>query len=150
MNWRCESWSEVANAMEGRKRKGYAWAFLAGLTAALAAISAKLFTSQVPSFILYPIFLCPIFCSISLDFTLIPYIWSNLYFSFIHFCIFCMLWKKKKANLVGYYSLWDNSTNMKWATRTNMTNRGTSVFKNTNIYIQRVHLCIPIFTCIDI
>nr|XP_023900320.1 uncharacterized protein LOC112012160 isoform X2 [Quercus suber] len=36
--------------MEGRKRKGYAWAFLAGLTAALAAISAKLFTSQFVKF----------------------------------------------------------------------------------------------------
>ncbi|KAF8405338.1 hypothetical protein HHK36_010242 [Tetracentron sinense] len=32
--------------MEGKKSKGYAWAISAGLTAALAAISAKLFSSQ--------------------------------------------------------------------------------------------------------
>ncbi|GMY28304.1 cell growth defect protein [Fagus crenata] len=36
--------------MDARKRKGYAWAFSAGLTAALAAISAKLFTSQFVRF----------------------------------------------------------------------------------------------------
>ncbi|KAK3231758.1 hypothetical protein Dsin_003639 [Dipteronia sinensis] len=34
-------------AMEGRKGKGYAWAFSAGLNAALAAVSAKFFSSQV-------------------------------------------------------------------------------------------------------
>ncbi|XP_062164681.1 uncharacterized protein LOC133871286 isoform X1 [Alnus glutinosa] len=32
--------------MDAGKRKGYAWAVSAGLNAALAAISAKLFTSQ--------------------------------------------------------------------------------------------------------
>ncbi|KAG6648526.1 uncharacterized protein LOC122316681 isoform X4 [Carya illinoinensis] len=36
--------------MEGRERKGYAWAISAGITAALAAISAKLFTSQFVRF----------------------------------------------------------------------------------------------------
>ncbi|EXC04190.1 hypothetical protein L484_019398 [Morus notabilis] len=33
--------------MEGNNRIGYAWAVSAGLTAALAAISAKRFTSQI-------------------------------------------------------------------------------------------------------
>lgn len=33
--------------MEGRKSKGYMWAILAGLNAALAAISAKFISSQV-------------------------------------------------------------------------------------------------------
>ncbi|KAA8537551.1 hypothetical protein F0562_027159 [Nyssa sinensis] len=33
--------------MEGNKKKGYAWAISAGLNAALAAISAKLFLSQL-------------------------------------------------------------------------------------------------------
>ena len=84
--------------MEGRKRKGYAWAFLAGLTAALAAISAKLFTSQVTSFILYPIFLGPIFCSVSLDFTLIPYIWSNLYSLLFISSFFVCCEEKKELN----------------------------------------------------
>ncbi|KAK1555911.1 hypothetical protein Q3G72_033246 [Acer saccharum] len=32
--------------MVGRKGKGYAWAFSAGLNAALAAVSAKFFSSQ--------------------------------------------------------------------------------------------------------
>ena len=33
--------------MEGKKSRGYAWAISAGINAALAAISAKLFSSQV-------------------------------------------------------------------------------------------------------
>lgn len=33
--------------MEGRKSRGYTWAILAGLNAALAAVSAKFISSQV-------------------------------------------------------------------------------------------------------
>ncbi|KAK2660675.1 hypothetical protein Ddye_007208 [Dipteronia dyeriana] len=42
--------------MEGRKGKGYAWAFSAGLNAALAAVSAKFFSSQVIKYSLVILF----------------------------------------------------------------------------------------------
>ncbi|XP_034675163.1 uncharacterized protein LOC117906292 [Vitis riparia] len=42
--------------MEGKKSRGYAWAISAGVNAALAAISAKLFSSQVIKYGLVIIF----------------------------------------------------------------------------------------------
>ncbi len=106
-------WSDAA--MDARKRKGYAWAFSAGLTAALAAISAKLFTSQVHSpfsfsnigpllhllshtyaedplrsliffhYLQYPSYSVTYLCSISLDFTLIS-IYGQRIGNIVHVC----------------------------------------------------------------
>ncbi|KAH7567171.1 hypothetical protein JRO89_XS07G0027000 [Xanthoceras sorbifolium] len=42
--------------MEGRKGKGYGWAISAGLNAALAAVSAKFFSSQLVKYCMIIIF----------------------------------------------------------------------------------------------